>query len=153
MAEQRNKVISKLHSILRPFVLRRLKADVQVCDLNVALSSCRLHEHAGPLVSITILPPMLWNAVCCRMLPSHCACRTTCTQAHLHNGLLHCCPPADLTAPKEGDYRVLQHDGDTAPAEPTDDGQDPDGGWLNFVLCFCTCIVYSSTTETERQLN
>jgi len=31
MAEQRNKVISKLHGILRPFVLRRLKADVQVC--------------------------------------------------------------------------------------------------------------------------
>lgn len=30
MAEQRNKVISKLHGILRPFVLRRLKADVQV---------------------------------------------------------------------------------------------------------------------------
>uniref|UniRef100_A0A6S8IFU9 SNF2 super family n=1 Tax=Dunaliella tertiolecta TaxID=3047 RepID=A0A6S8IFU9_DUNTE len=30
MLEQRNKVISKLHGILRPFVLRRLKADVQI---------------------------------------------------------------------------------------------------------------------------
>ena len=27
-AEQRNKVVSKLHAILKPFVLRRLKSDV-----------------------------------------------------------------------------------------------------------------------------
>jgi SNF2 family DNA or RNA helicase len=29
-AEQRNKVITKLHAILRPFVLRRLKSDVEI---------------------------------------------------------------------------------------------------------------------------
>jgi ATP-dependent DNA helicase len=29
-AEQRNKVVSKLHAILKPFVLRRLKSDVNI---------------------------------------------------------------------------------------------------------------------------
>lgn len=29
-AEQRNQVVSKLHSILKPFVLRRLKSDVEI---------------------------------------------------------------------------------------------------------------------------
>lgn len=29
-AEQRNKVVSKLHAILKPFVLRRLKSDVEI---------------------------------------------------------------------------------------------------------------------------
>ena len=28
-AEQRNRVVSKLHSILKPFLLRRIKADVE----------------------------------------------------------------------------------------------------------------------------
>jgi ATP-dependent DNA helicase len=29
-AEQRNRVVSKLHAILRPFMLRRLKSDVDI---------------------------------------------------------------------------------------------------------------------------
>ena len=29
-AEQRNKVVSKLHAILKPFMLRRLKSDVAI---------------------------------------------------------------------------------------------------------------------------
>jgi len=40
----------------------------------------------------------------------------------------YCDACTDLATPKDGDHLVLEYDRDTAPAQPTDDGQNADGG-------------------------